>query len=201
MPKISDAEIAGYAKGAGLSGNAVAIAVAIALAESGGNTESHNPIPPDDSYGLWQINMLGSMGPARRKQFGLSSNADLYNPATNARVMFSLSNGGANWKPWTTYTSGKYRMFMARGNAAAGNPASTGNGGSTGTVVPVGFSDTIDGIKKAFDTLTDAHTWVRVGLFIGGFVLLVIALFKLTGDNKISDTTKAAAKLAIKVAK
>ena len=199
MPKISDAEIAGYAKAAGVSGDNLAIAVAVALAESGGNTDAHNAIPPDDSYGLWQINMLGSMGTARMKQFGLSAKSDLFNPATNAKAMFQISGGGTNWKPWSTYTSGKYRVYLSRGKSAAGNPASSG--GTTGTVVPVGFGDTVDGIKKAFDTLTDSHTWVRVGLFLGGFVLLVIALFKLTGDNKLSDTTKAAAKLAIKVAK
>jgi hypothetical protein len=42
------------------------VAVAIALAESGGNPAAHNPVPPDDSWGLWQINMRGHLGPVRR---------------------------------------------------------------------------------------------------------------------------------------
>jgi hypothetical protein len=187
MTKISDSQIAGYAKAAGVSGDNLAIAVAIALAESGGNTTSHNAIPPDNSYGLWQINMLGSLGPARRSEFGISSNDQLYDPAVNARAMIKISGGGTNWKPWSTYTSGKYRVYLARGKVAAGNP-----GGTEATQV--------GNIGKAWDTLTSAHTYVRIGLFMAGFILLIIAIFKLTGDNKLSETTKAFAKTAAKAA-
>lgn len=196
MTKISDSQIAGYAKAAGVSGDNLAIAVAIALAESGGNTTSHNAIPPDNSYGLWQINMLGSLGPARRSEFGISSNDALYDPAVNARAMIKISGGGTNWKPWTTYTSGKYRVFLARGKVAAGNPGTAGGVQTT----PVGLGDTFDNLGKAWSTLTSAHTYVRVGLFLAGFILLIIAIFKLTGDNKLSETTKAFAKTAAKAA-
>lgn len=189
MAKISDAEIARYARSAGVTGDNVAIAVAIALAESGGNTTSHNPIPPDDSYGLWQINMLGSLGPDRRRQFGLSSNSQLYDPATNARAMYSISGGGKNWKPWTTYTSGKYRMFMPRATAAAGS-----SGGSTTVPVSNPVTDGFGNLSKIFHTLSDPKTWIRIGLFLAGFVLLIVALFRFTGDNKLSEGTKAIAK-------
>lgn len=187
MAKISDAEIARYARSAGVSGDNVAIAVAVALAESGGNTTSHNPIPPDDSYGLWQINMLGSLGPARRKQFGISSNDALYDPAVNARAMYAISGGGTNWKPWSTYTSGKYRFYLPRGKAAAGSAPST---------VPVGLPKPggYDNMVKIFDTLSDPGTWKRIGMFVAGFLLLIVALFKMTGDNKLSETTKSVAK-------
>src|SRR3982750_492240 len=60
---------------------------AIALAESNGNPTAHNAVPPDDSYGLWQINMRGKLGPARRQAFGIQSNTELFDPTKNARAM------------------------------------------------------------------------------------------------------------------
>src|SRR5215470_2810391 len=110
MPYLSPDQIAGYATAAGCVDPQ--IPVAIAMAESGGNPLAHNPIPPDDSYGLWQVNMIGNLGPSRRSQFGLSTNSQLYDPATNARAMYAISSGCRRWSPWTTYTSGAYRKFL-----------------------------------------------------------------------------------------
>lgn len=87
-------------------------AVAVALGESGGNPNAHNDKPPDDSYGLWQINMLGNLGPSRRERFGLKSNAELFNPIKNATAMWSISSGGSNFRPWTQYTNGGYRNHL-----------------------------------------------------------------------------------------
>lgn len=193
MAKISDAEIAHYARSAGVTGSdRVAIAVAVALAESGGNTTDHNPIPPDDSYGLWQINMLGSLGPDRRKQFHLTSNDQLYDPTINARAMAAISNGGTNWKPWKTYTSGKYRFYLPRGRVAA-----AGSGDSTTVPVSNPTVGAFANLAKVLTTLDDPATWKRIGLFLAGFVLLIIALFRFTGDNKLSESTKTVAKFIV----
>jgi hypothetical protein len=100
------------------------VAAAIALAESGGNPQSHNAVPPDNSYGLWQINMLGSMGPSRRSAFGLSSNEQLFDPLTNAKAAVALSGGGSNFKAWSTYTNGAYKSHLngqGAGTDASGN--------------------------------------------------------------------------------
>jgi hypothetical protein len=67
--------------------------VAIALRESGGNPDAHNPNPPDDSYGLWQINMLGALGTARLQEFGLATKEQLYDPATNAAAAYRIWGG------------------------------------------------------------------------------------------------------------
>ena len=183
------AEIATVAKAAGLSGDKVAVAVAIALAESGGNPRAHNRVPPDNSYGLWQINMLGSLGPARRKALGLSSNDELFNPAVNARAMMMISNNGANWRPWTTYTRGTYLRFMSEARAASG--------GAGPVTTPAALPGGLDNLRKAFTTITDSRTWIRVGLAVGGGTLCIIAVSKLTGDNQLSATTKMAAKAVI----
>lgn len=111
--------IARAAYAVGLRGEALVLAIAIALGESGGNPRAYNGQGLDKSYGYWQINMHGSLGPARRRQFGLSSNEQLWDPMTNARAMFAISSGGRNWRPWTVYTRGIYRGKMGEARAAA----------------------------------------------------------------------------------
>ena len=105
--------MAAVARSVGFKGRGASVMGAIGMAESGGNPRAHNPVPPDNSYGLWQINMLGAMGPERRKAFGLSSNEQLYNPTVNAKAALSISGGGTNFKPWSTYTNGAYKKYMS----------------------------------------------------------------------------------------
>lgn len=109
---------------AGFTGPQLQMARAIMLAESGGRPTAHNPNAGtgDNSYGLFQINMLGDMGPARRRQFGLSSNEALFDPLTNARVAYQMSQGGTNWSPWSTYKTGAYRKYMGNTPAAVASP-------------------------------------------------------------------------------
>lgn len=183
---LSDAQIAGAAKAAGFSGGNLAKAVAIALAESSGNEKAHNAVPPDNSYGLWQINMLGSMGPARRKQFGLKSNEELFNPTTNAKAAYAIASGGKNFRPWSTYTSGAYLRYMSRANKASGNPDSSGidSGGST-NADQAGLSDVLNfpgEIADFFEFLTDPNTWLRAGMILGGALLVGVALFQISGQ-------------------
>ncbi|ACK51993.1 Lytic transglycosylase catalytic [Methylocella silvestris BL2] len=95
---------------------------AISAAESGGNPGAHNIRGRDNSYGLWQINMLGGMGPERRAKFGLSSNEDLFDPATNARVALQMHRNAGGFRDWTTFTSGAYRKFLGREKIGAAAP-------------------------------------------------------------------------------
>lgn len=87
---------------AGFRGDSLKKAYAIAMRESGGRPTAFNPdvSTGDQSYGLFQINMLGNLGPARRKQFGLTSNEELLNPEKNAQVAFRMSKGGTDWGAW-----------------------------------------------------------------------------------------------------
>ncbi|NUT53892.1 MAG: transglycosylase SLT domain-containing protein [Saccharothrix sp.] len=144
MSKLSPEQIARHAHEAGFRGQDLTIAVAVALAESGGDPRAHNSTPPDNSYGLWQINMLGSLGPARRREFGLESNRELFDPTENARAANRISGDGRSWTPWTTYTSGAYKRHldearrgveaMKRGGSGGGSGGSGGGsgGGSRG---------------------------------------------------------------------
>jgi hypothetical protein len=86
----------------GFKGEALKIAFGIVMKESTGRPYAHNQNSNtgDNSYGLFQINMIGSLGPARREQFGLKDNEDLFNPLTNAAIAYVISDGGNDWGPW-----------------------------------------------------------------------------------------------------
>ena len=109
---ISVLQLKQLATNAGFSQNEIPIMVSIAMAESGGNSKAHNKVPPDNSYGLWQINMIGELGPDRRKRYGISSNEKLFDPTTNARVAKKIREE-QGLGAWTTYTGGEYKKFLS----------------------------------------------------------------------------------------
>lgn len=179
MSKIlSDAQIAAAAKAGGFTGSTVATIVAIALAESNGDTESHNTLPPDDSYGLTQVNMLGPMGPERRQQFGLKANTDLYDPVINMKAAYAISNGGKNFKPWSTYIYGNYFPYLPRANKAANNPSASI---PTPGVQQAGLLDAGGSIATFFDFISNPTTWLRLGMIVAGGVLLIVAFAQISG--------------------
>lgn len=99
-------QVAQYAYAAGFRGQDLINMVAIARRESNLSPTAHNPnrATGDDSYGLWQINMLGSLGPSRLKAFGISSSDQLYDPATAAHAAYVLyQQSGGTLKPWGGY--------------------------------------------------------------------------------------------------
>ena len=89
---------------AGFKGDELIAMTSIAGRESNWKPGVRNPNAStgDNSFGLYQINMLGAMGPARRKQFGISKNEDLYDPYTSARAAYKMS-GGNNFHAWGPY--------------------------------------------------------------------------------------------------
>jgi hypothetical protein len=153
--RLTDGQIYDVARQAGFPDSVAQQMVAIALRESAGNPQAHNSTPPDDSYGLWQINMYGGLGAARLSQFGLTDPAQLYDPLTNARAAFSLyagnpSNLAIAWAINKTgppyYYAEKYQSFLSRAAAAAAGSSynsdvvlASGGGGSTAIGSPPSF--------------------------------------------------------------
>lgn len=99
---LSAAEVYGYLRDAGFDPERARMLLAIAKRESGldASARCNNCIPKpgggfydEDSVGLFQINMRGSLGVARLAQLGLSSPSDLLDPAVSARAAFKLWNG------------------------------------------------------------------------------------------------------------
>jgi cell wall-associated NlpC family hydrolase len=101
MPRDPHALI-GTLQKAGFKGEGLRTAFGISMRESGGRPDAYNPNRDtgDDSYGLFQINMLGNMGPARRKQFGLQDNKELLDPLVNAKAAYRMSRGGQDFGAW-----------------------------------------------------------------------------------------------------
>lgn len=189
MAALSRDQIAMYAQAAGLSPAAAKTATSIALAESGGDPRAHNATPPDDSYGLWQINMLGGMGPSRRKSLGITSNEQLYDPAVNARAMAMISSKGKNFTPWTTYTSGAAQRVAAQqadwkdwflppalGLLPDGTVPGVGGSGSTVLGGLEGITSMAELAVGAGKWLSDAHNWVRVAQVVVGGGLVYVGL-------------------------
>ncbi len=61
----------------------------------------------------------------------------------------------------------------------------------------VGFVEDGPAIVGFIKYISDPNNWRRVALFTAGLILLVIAFFRMTGDNKMSGATKAAIALAV----
>ncbi|MET0132541.1 MAG: NlpC/P60 family protein [Kibdelosporangium sp.] len=132
MARYTAEQIYAFAREAGFSPDRAATMTAIALAESGGKSSSHNSVG-ENSKGLWQINQ------AAHPQF---ADIDLFDPVQNARAAFKVSHGGDDISPWTTTHKGaaaKYLRFKEEAQAAA---ASYGDGPDRGMWAGVdGYGD------------------------------------------------------------
>jgi hypothetical protein len=91
----------------GFRGNDLKEAWAVAMKESNGRPMAHNrnSSTGDNSYGIFQINMIGSLGQDRLDKFNIKSYSDLFDPVTNAEIAFFMSNGGQDWSAWHGITS------------------------------------------------------------------------------------------------
>jgi hypothetical protein len=111
---LSPVELKNILYFAGFRGQNLVEAWGTAMKESTGRPMAHNKNSNtgDNSYGLFQINMIGSLGPARREQYKLKTNSDLFDPLINAKIAFHMSNGGKNWSAWHGLTD-RTKAFMA----------------------------------------------------------------------------------------
>lgn len=100
--KLTDDELVNLLQVVGFEGKALNMAYAVAKKESNGRPTAHNDNVKtgDNSYGIFQINMLGELGEKRRQKYGLSSNRDLFNPVTNAQIAYHMSQKGKIWTAW-----------------------------------------------------------------------------------------------------
>lgn len=100
--KLTQEQLVDLLKAVGFKGQALRTAWAVAMRESNGRPIAHNDnvSTGDNSYGIFQINMIGSLGADRREKFGLETNKELFDPVTNAKIAFHMTNGGVDWSSW-----------------------------------------------------------------------------------------------------
>lgn len=103
------AAVVNAARDAGFRGDALVTAVAIAIAESGGNPQAVSPLNSNGTrdYGLWQINSV-------HRSSGFDTTLGL-SAEYNAKWAYKISSGGKNWRPWSTYWSNPFTSGAGQG--------------------------------------------------------------------------------------
>lgn len=171
MARIPDKQIATAVIGAGFPTKDQATAVAIALAESGGNPAATNRNSNGSTdYGLFQINSIHA---------AILRSGSWSNPNDNARMAKQVyADAGNSFRPWVAYTSGSYLAFVGRGRTAVGVAPDWGELQKWG--------DTKPGLGAFVSIYTDTDLWVRVGMFVAGGMLIIWGLLMLTSvDNTL----------------
>lgn len=146
----TQAEILSILRQAGFKGNGLRTAYGIVMRESGGRADAFNGNTGtgDRSLGWFQLNMLGNLGPSRLKQWGLSSEKQLYDPLTNAKAAYQLSKNGSDFGAWgigpNAYRSGAGYDTIAK--YVEGLPT----GKLPGVRLPAGRPPALTGDRSAF---------------------------------------------------
>lgn len=196
MAYLSYAQLRAYAQAAGAPDPDTAAAIALAETGGTGNTHAHNGIPPDNSYGPWQINMIGSMGPDRRKKLGITSNDQLYDPAVNARAMMMVSNNGTDFSPWTTYKDGAYKAYLKKSPTGTGT-ASDANAVNANSITDIpgeivgGVKSTADVVVSAANWIVNPSNWLRVLYVMAGAGIVLVGLDLLVQNQILGKAAKA----------
>jgi len=99
---FTDEELAKMLSTVGFEGRALKVAWAVVKKESNGRPLAFNGNVKtgDNSYGIFQINMIGGLGVARRDKYELNSNKELFDPVVNAKIAYLMTNEGSNWSSW-----------------------------------------------------------------------------------------------------
>ena len=117
--RLTNAQIAGYARQAGFAENEIPTIVGIANAESSRNPRALNPnrSTGDESYGLMQVNMIDEpgyqLGQERLRQFGLERKDQLYDPLTNMKAAKQIRDS-QGLGAWSVYSSGAYKDYVPK---------------------------------------------------------------------------------------
>lgn len=111
--KLTDSQLKELLWAVGFRGNDLIEAWAVAKKESGGRPLALNESTRtgDSSFGLFQINMIGDLGPDRREKFNLEYNVQLFSPVVNAAIAYYMSNGGKDWSAWHGITQRTKRLM------------------------------------------------------------------------------------------
>lgn len=111
--RLNMKQIVATARAGGFPSNKVALASAVAMAESSGDSQVVNRL---GCTGLWQIYVKMHHG-----TYPWITTQSMKNPLLNAKAAVKISSNGSNWQPWEAYTNGSYRKFLAQAQREAGS--------------------------------------------------------------------------------
>lgn len=172
---------------AGFRGEDIIKGVAISERESRWKSTAHNPnrSTGDNSFGLFQINMIEKYAEGRRKSFGITSNEDLFDPETNvraAKAMYdSRKSKGNGWYDWGPY-KGKPETYNTDVSKATRIVESVDFGGD-----PMGTAST---------SRASGSDSVSV---VGGATFNISPTINMSGGGGAGDLQKIAKELAVMI--
>lgn len=217
MARLNYQQVAKLVYDAGWRGKDAQTAVAIAFAESRGDSMATNFAGKDYSFGLWQINMKDNLGPERRQQFGITSNEQLFDPATNAKAAYIIyKQAGNRFTDWSTYNDAKFTLYLNGAVFAVKqieqgktgieipsyDPGKVPAEGSWGTQSINPISGITDAASKVSDFVTNRENWLRAASVLGGGILIIVSLTLVVGEIGIATAIKKVIpKGALKAAK
>jgi hypothetical protein len=99
----------------GFEGKALKMAWTVAQKESNCRPMAinNNSKTGDNSYGIFQINMIGELGEVRLEKFNLNSKKDLLDPVVNAKIAFHMSDKGSDWSSWTYLNGERFKALWS----------------------------------------------------------------------------------------
>jgi hypothetical protein len=103
---LTEHELVDLLAAVGFEGKALKTAWSVVMRESRGRPVAHNKNANtgDNSYGLFQINMIGNLGTSRLAKFqdviGIAKYADLFDPVANAKAAYYMTAKGKDWSSW-----------------------------------------------------------------------------------------------------
>jgi hypothetical protein len=181
VSKVSDQVIVQSAEGAGWRLDDLTTAVAVALAESGGDaTATHHNTDGSTDYGLWQVNDVHS---------GHKAPEGWADPATNGRLAHAVFVK-QGWHAWSAHNSGRYLLYMGRARVATARYAGglgTGVAGPDvagavgGTVAAAG--DAVQLAARGGAWASDPGNWLRVVYVALGAVMVAGAVIVVAGKT------------------
>lgn len=230
MAALTPQQIAQVAYNAGFRGADLVKAVAIAIAESGGNPQAYNPETAagtragSGSRGLWQI--YGTAHP----QY---NNPAVFDPQVNADAAYQVyRQAGNRFTPWTTWTKGiasriipTLPKFQIDSSPAARSRTTTnavsqmtgkigdgvsGSAGGTGTPagtvayqIRQGVEGAIESVKNAVAGKTasgEQRELFDTGTYLVGIVLIFAGLIFVFIKSDAGQNTALLAKEGVKIA-
>jgi hypothetical protein len=118
-PSVGTKDLVKLGLSQGLTPEKAITMAAVALGESGGRpgTHNNNRSTGDNSYGLWQINMIDALGPERARTIGIKDYNQLKDPNINARAMKQvLASQGFN--AWSVYRNRAHLQYLPEARRA-----------------------------------------------------------------------------------
>jgi hypothetical protein len=111
---LTDSQLVELLKAVGFKEKALKTAWAVAKAESNGRPFAFNGNTKtgDSSFGIFQINMIGNLGPDRTDKYKLDLYAELFSPVKNAEIVYRMTKGGTDWSSWSSYKKGAHYKWL-----------------------------------------------------------------------------------------